>query len=205
MKTLFLSRALSGLSVSAALALATAGCPAEDPCGEPSFGGRASDESYRTMLDARDSAVVDDGDSPVVTTPGADTVIDAAGAAPVFAWSSALSASLGPSPRPSPALAPMRRSPFDVLSDIVIPKAHAHLPPVTGDVYLAEIAIPDRECPVAAHTTDLEWQLSDDDFGILKEAAGKDLTLTITSAYLTENRVSEGPYKASAPTTFRLE
>lgn len=181
------------------------GCPPEDPCGEPSLGGRASDESYRTMVDARDNAVVDDSDSPVVTTPEGDAVIAATGDAPVFAWSSELSASLAPAPPPAPALTPREASPLDMLSEALIPKALAHLPPVTGDVYLVEIAIPDRQCPVAAHTTDLEWQLSADDFAVLKEATGKDLTLNIISAYLTENRVSEGPYKPSAPTTFRVE
>ena len=182
----------------------TTGCTAE--CPEPAYGGKASDESYRTMVDARDDAIEDETSSPVITTPESDAVLDAAGDAPVFAWTSSLNASLGPSPLPGPAMRPRGPSLIDIISDVVIPKAYAHLPPVTGDVYLLEVTWPERECPVAGHTTDLEWELDKDSWDALKEWRGgeEDLTLTITSAYLNENRVSEGPFKSSAPTKFRL-
>ena len=181
------------------------GC-AEEGCPEPSYGGRASDESFRTMVDARDQAVADETNAPVVTSPENEALLDSEGAAPTFSWTSALKLSMGPSALPAPATRPRGPSLIDVMSELVIPKAHAHLPPVTGDVYLVEVTWPDRECPVAAHTTDLEWQLDKDSWDALKEWRGgeESLSLTIISAYLNENRLSEGPFKTSAPTTFRL-
>ena len=38
----------------------------------------------------------------------------------------------------------------------------------------------------------------------MPEAQGKDLALLITSAYLLDNRISEGPYRAQTGRAFRV-
>lgn len=185
---------------------ALSACPAEeDPCGEPAYGGAASDEAYRTMVDARDNVAEDETQAPAITIPEEGAVLPADGAAPTFAWTSNLAAGLFPAPRPPAAWRRQPPSILDRLSNALVPKAHAHLPPVTGDIYLVEIAVPERACPVAGLTTDLEWTLDEESWAVLKDAAGTDLSLTIVSAYLNENRVTEGPYGTPTPRVFRVE
>lgn len=185
---------------------ALAGCPTttEDPCGEPAYGGVASDEAYLTIVDAFDKVSADDDQAPQLTTPEDGAVIGKDGNAPTFAWASSLSSSLGPS---WPQRSFRRRAPslLDELSQLVLPVAHAHLPPVTGDIYLSEIAVPGRECPVRGLTTDLEWQLDEASWTALQESSGQELTLRMISAFLVENRLSEGPFEPSSKRSFRVE
>lgn len=189
-----------------AAATLTAACPApvDDPCGDPAYGGVASDEAYLTMVDAFDKVAVNDDQAPSVTLPEDGAVIEKNGDAPTFAWTSPLSASLGPSwPQPSSR----RRSPslLDGLSSLLLPVAHAHLPPVTGDLYLAEVAVSGRDCPVRGLTTDLDWLLDDASWAALQDADSPDMTLRVVSAFLVENRISEGPFEASTRRSFRVE
>jgi hypothetical protein len=79
-----------------------------------------------------------------------------------------------------------------------------HLPPVTDDVYLVRIAVPGRTCPVMLLTTQLEWQLTDAQWGVLRAAPG-DMSVSIVSAYLDENRITEGPFAPAAPLVFQVE
>ena len=192
--------------VTSLVAAVAAGCPenAVDECGEPAYGGVASDEAYLTIVDALDKVQKDDAQAPDVTAPEDGAVFAEDGDAPTFAWTSSLAASAGPS---LPASSRRRRSPsfFDELSQVVFPVAHAHLPPVTGDIYLAEIAVPGRTCPVRGLTTDLEWKLDDESWSVLQETGGEDLSLRLVSAFLVENRISEGPFEPTAVRTFRVE
>lgn len=63
---------------------------------------------------------------------------------------------------------------------------------------------PGETCPVGLVTTELQWQLDAGAWARLKAAAGQTLTVTVMSAYLTENRITERPFM-STPRAFRVE
>ncbi len=84
--------------------------------------------------------------------------------------------------------------------------ARAHLPPITGDVYFVELSVAGLDCPVARGlTTDESWTLSAAEWEAVKAHVGVPIQMDVTSAYLTENRVTEGPYRPTASTVFELE
>jgi hypothetical protein len=153
------------------------------------------------MIDARADATTG-GDAATFTAPAADAELGPQ--APTFTWESPLElASSASSGRPE-LLRPRRaRAPglFDRVVATVLPAAHAHLPPVTGDVHLLEIDVPDR-CPVAALTTELSFTFDDDDWATVVADAGP-RTARLLSAFLAENNVTEGPFIAT-PLSFTV-
>jgi hypothetical protein len=84
-----------------------------------------------------------------------------------------------------------------------VPTAEAHLPPYTGDIYLVQVTVPGRECPVQVLTSELSWQIDEASWAIMAGAGGQALSVQITSAYLQENRLKEGPYRMATPRTFQ--
>ena len=92
----------------------------------------------------------------------------------------------------------------DGIGAFVIPSARAHLLPVSSDAYLLDVVVPGRQCPVSIVSTELSHALDADAWSILKEAAGQTLTIQLTSAYLANGRITEGPFKAD-DVTFTLE
>jgi hypothetical protein len=67
-----------------------------------------------------------------------------------------------------------------------------------------EVSTPGGKCPVAqVLTSELSWQLDATSWAELGKNADKQLTVQVTSAYLQENRVTEGPYQLATPRTFR--
>jgi hypothetical protein len=90
------------------------------------------------------------------------------------------------------------------LGNLLVPTAEAHLAPFTGDLYWVQVQVPGRQCPLEVLTSDLEWQLDEGTWTTLRDAAGKDLTVQVTSAYLVQNRITEGPYQLASPTAFRV-
>lgn len=208
-------RVLSVLPMLGSLAIASA-CPpsAEDCAPVPAastdeevqdedvvYGGLGNDEVWLTLYDAKGRAETGDKAARVIV-PAADQVLPS-DTPPTFEWESDLSLALGPQ-LPTPLSPGRERSPLDVLSHLLIPNAYAHLPPVTSDAYLLEIAIPGRTCPRSIVTTGLLHTLDDETWAALTTALGQDLTLTIWSAYLSTGVPTEGPY-VSEPVTFRVE
>lgn len=192
--------------VAAALAASTlgAGCGSEDCSAiEPAYVGDASDEAWRVLLDARADAS-STGDVPVFTAPAADAALPAA-TSPTFSWDSPLRIAAAS----APTVAPARRGPpgllegpFRALSALVFPTARAHLPPVTGDIYFLEVDVPGR-CPVAGLTTaDLSFTFATSDWEAIA-AGGGARTARLLSAFLVDNRITEGPFVA-APLTFSI-
>jgi hypothetical protein len=196
----------SFFAVAVALVLAAASCSNDDdPCGQPIYGGDATDEAWRTMVDGEDRAQVGDPNAPAFTLPTEGQVFASSAAAPRFTWTSPIA--LGPKPPSSTRFASVhrsRRSWLDAISDLLIPKAYAHLPPVTGDIYYLQIDVPGRECPYRVLTTNLDWQIDDQAWSLFRGAAGQTITVRMLSAYLTENRITEGPYAPAAPRTFSV-
>lgn len=195
------------LAVLAAIALSATGCPPADPCAadEPSYGGEGNDEVWLTLKDRKGDATTD-GDAPTITAPVAAATLPKANA-PTLEWESPLKIALGPHmPQPlfkphAPAL--LERA-FTSLADIAVPKAHAHEAPVSSDVYLVDILVPGRECPVSIVTTELSHAVDADSWAILQESAGAELTMQLTGAYLASGNITEGPFRA-ADVTFTVE
>jgi hypothetical protein len=171
-----------------------------DTCEEPAFAGSASDEVWRVMLDAR-AAATTDGDVATFTEPVAGATL-AAASPPTFSWLSPLKVAQA-LPSSTPAWRPRPKGLVDEVVALVLPPARAHLPPVTSDVYLLEVDVPGRTCPVAGLTTELGFAFSADGWATIA-ADGGARTARLLSAFVTDNRVTEGAFVA-APVSFTVE
>jgi hypothetical protein len=147
----------------------------DDPC-EPAYGGAATDEAWRAIVDGESRIVVGDPMAPVFTAPDPGARVAAGGVPPRITWT----------------------------SPIAHKRARPHLPPVTDDVYLLGITVPGRVCPLSMLTTGLDWQLTASQWAELT-AAGGQMSVRIVSAYLSENRITEGPFSPAGPLLFTVE
>jgi len=206
---------LAVLAVLGVLVVAACGDDAAtDPCGEPAYGGVATDEAWRVMLDAYDAAESGAADAVTITSPAAAAVIAASGPAPTLSWTSPIAAASpedrslvprfavrarGDADDPSNA----GRSLWDEVTRFFVGTARAHLPPITSDIYYVEIATAGVECPWRVLTTSESWVPDDQTWAELAAHPGA-YTLTVTSAYLVQNRITEGPYRPAAATAFEI-
>ena len=184
--------------------LAVAACSDGDPClqpeNEPAYGGSGNDEVWLTLTDARSRATAG-GDAATITSPLQGATLPSAAPA-TFTWESPLKVAFGPV-LPTSVFRRHPPSVFDRLSGAFIPKAHAHLPPVTSDAYLVDFIIAGRECPVSVVTTELSHTLDEETWSKLTAADGT-IEMNVTSAYLASGRVTEGPFAASS-IEFKIE
>jgi hypothetical protein len=183
----------------AALVLLVAACG--DPCPEPEYGGSATDESWKAMADAEGRAIVDDVNAPIVQAPAEGHVYAASAARPTIRWTAAFASAPAPA---GPRRLAAARSPWRALLGWVIPDAHAHGHPVTGPAFYLRVELPGRACPVRVVTTDREWLVSEDAWAAFTAATGP-LTLRVDGAYLTGDRVTEGPYRATSARKFSVQ
>jgi hypothetical protein len=199
-------RILGSVCASVLLLLTSAcGKDEETPkCGEPLYGGSATDEAWMTMVDAQGKPM-DSSRAVTVMTPAEGEAIAASAMPPRISWTSPLRASLerDTSGRLARAFPRPSRGPLAWLGELLVPTAEAHLPPYTGDIYLVQLTVPGRECPLEVLTSELSWQMDAASWNTVAGANGQDLSLQITSAYLQENRLKEGPYRLETPHTFR--
>src|ERR1043166_4509036 len=133
----------------AVVAASLAGCPGpEDPCADKVlYTGGGTDEVLLTMRDAKDRATTN-ADGPTITAPTPGQQIPATGDAPTFTWESPLKTAMA-APTPwAPPRTLQAPSVLDRLSAALVPKAYAHEPPVSSDVYLVEVPVDGQECPV---------------------------------------------------------
>jgi hypothetical protein len=190
----------------AALALATSACDmGTTDCGEPLYAGKPTDEAWRALVDVKQRPL-DSSRAVNLVSPSAGEVYPAGATPPTWEWASPLRTSLQRPGQGALALqaAPRPSRSFTAwLGELLVPTAHAHLPPYTGDLYWVEISA-GGECPVAqVVTSELSWQLDATTWAELGKHAGKDLTVQVMSAYLMQNRVTEGPFRLAEPRTFR--
>lgn len=191
----------------AALALATSACDTDSTdCGEPLYAGKATDEAWRAMVDVKQRPT-DSSRAVTLLSPTEGQQYAADATPPTFEWSSPLRASLVRPQQGALALqaAPRPSRSFTAwLGDLLLPSAQAHLPPFTGDLYWVEISAPGGTCPVVqVLTSDLSWQPDTNTWAELGKHAGEPLSVQVMSAYLVQNRVTEGPYRLETPRTFR--
>jgi len=161
------------------------------------FEGSASDEAWLAIDEA---PTTDDPTGASWTfTP---TRWSRTGAAPTFTWMSALP---GVHRRRTPNVTPARRESHTRdalahgLAQFLFPVAHAHLPPVTGNVYRLVFTIPGNAAPLRVLTTDRSFTPGSAAFASLNRATGP-ITLELVHTYLLTNRVMEGPYRIPAIT-----
>lgn len=195
-----------GSVCASALLLLTTACGKDEQtsqCGEPLYGGSATDEAWMTMVDA-ETKPMDSSRAVTVTAPAEGETIAASAPPPQLSWTSPLRASLERDTPSRLARASRRssRSPLAWLGELLVPTAEAHLPPFTGDIYLVQLSVPGRECPIEVLTSELSWQMDASSWNEVAGANGQNLSLQITSAYLQENRLKEGPYRLATPHTF---
>ncbi|HEX8823980.1 MAG TPA: hypothetical protein VF794_28940 [Archangium sp.] len=190
----------------AVLSLAASACDSNSSeCGEPVYVGRATDEAWRALVDAKQRPA-DSSLAVTLVSPSEGQLYATEAAPPRWEWTSPLRASLDRPRSGALALAPPPRSSRSFtawLGELLLPTAHAHGTPFTGDIYWVEVSTPGSKCPVAqVLTPDLSWQLDANTWAELGKN-GNAFSLQVTSAYLQENRVTEGPYTLPTPRTFR--
>ncbi|MCK6546479.1 hypothetical protein L6R52_11565 [Myxococcota bacterium] len=185
-------------------ALSAAGCSDDAQC-EPRYEGSASDEAWLSIVDAEPLVKVGDPSAPVTSAPTEGQSFRASDPAPKIVWSSPLSASLTPGKSTSAlARATPRRSLGDHFTALFVGTAWAHLAPVTGPIYAVHVEAPGLTgCGLDVLTTNVEHQLSAEDWRALTSVAGT-VRVTITGAYLRDNRVTEGPYRPATPLSFEV-
>jgi hypothetical protein len=171
------------------------GCSADASCPEPTYLDDASDEAYLALVDARDRVVANDGQAAQWDVPleGASLLVD--GAAPTLSWTSPLVAGVEPRVRGVRFAKPW----LDGWFELVVPMAKAHLPPITGDVHWVEVRAvgASAACPlVHGLTTTTSWSTAGEVWNAWRAVPGS-YELSIVSAYLEDNRVTEGPFQSS--------
>ncbi len=192
----------------AAVAALASGCKddtPDDPCGEPIYGGAATDEAWRTMVDGEARATAD-AKAPSFTAPTEAQTFTATDSPPVVSWTSPLALA----PRSPSNVVPASRTAWarvlGVLGSLVEGTAEAHLPPITGSVYFLHFDIAGRTCPYNVLTTNLDWQIDAAGWAAMKAATPRSaISIRIVSAYLTENRITEGPFKPAVARTFKIQ
>ncbi|XXF77717.1 hypothetical protein P2318_32410 [Myxococcaceae bacterium GXIMD 01537] len=185
--------------------LLTSGCGEETTeCGEPLYGGRATDEAWRAMVDARKKPVTAER-AVTLQSPEPGQTYAADAAPPRWTWAQPSAALQHPAASGQLAVARprARASLLSRLGELLLPSAQAHLPPFTGDLYWVQVTVPGRACPVELLTSEPEWQLDEAAWSAIGAARDTDLSLQVTSAYLLNNQVTEGPYQLAAPRHFR--
>ncbi|GMU02297.1 hypothetical protein KH5H1_64170 [Corallococcus caeni] len=200
-------------SITAVALLALSACNGDDDtdataCDEPLYAGGATDEAWRTLVDARNQPQ-DSSRAVTLVSPGSGQSYFTDQAAPLWQWTSPLRASRERPGRMVPSLEghprESKRSVLAWLGNWVLPTAEAHLPPYTGDLYWVKVYAQGSECPIAqVLTTELQWQLDDGSWRTVKDAAGKALSVQVESAYLVQNRITEGPYTLGTPVPFSM-
>lgn len=169
-------------------------CEASDPvepadCGEPSYGGEASDEAWYAMIDGYRLATTG-GDANTFAVPTEGEILTGE-TPPALTWSSPLGLSCPLFCNPGGFMLPLSTEDRGL---VFAPAARAHLPPVTGAIHYLEVFVPGRECPITTITTLEDWRPTLAEWAELRNKG--QLRLVSTSAYLEKNRIAEGPYRS---------
>lgn len=175
----------------------SAGCGGAD-CGEPLYEGGTQDEAFRAMVDAERSTARGDERAVTVVSPADGQSFPVGSVPPTFTWSSPI--------RSADArfrVSPPRRNLWDRIRGLVIADAYAHGEPYTGDLYDVSISIPGESCPVRVLTGNVSWTPSEEVWERIASAPGERV-LSIVSAYLRDNRVTEGPFAPESETRFEM-
>ena len=163
--------------------------------------GSASDEAYLVVTDAEPRVMINDAMAPVLSSPTEGQALPAA-AVPTFTWTAGFVA-VDPHRLPrrqpwrAPAL-PAAPAPWGESA------ALAHLPPVTGAIFLLTFKPAEGSAtPVVVLTTESGFTPTAEVWTKIK-ALGSAVTLEMTGAYLRANVIEEGPFRATSPRHFTI-
>lgn len=167
-----------------------------NPGPEPIYAGTATDECWRSFVDAKPNTTTDaaKGGTFIIPTEGQSLAPDIPA---TFSFTAPL-ASLTPS-RGMPA--PQLRHAMQVQ---LFSTAWAHGDPVTGDVSWIFFHIPGHD-DVTVLTTENSWTPDAAAWTLLKAAGSGEITAEIYTAYATQNHITDGPYKAPGIRRFRIQ
>lgn len=174
------------------LILCGCGTP-KDPCGEPDYEAGMTDEAWRSLVDAEGKVQSGHPSAPQLSAPTEGQAVSSASKL-TLSWSSPIAR--------VPTRFPAKES-FS-LTSLFISEAHAHGTPLTDDGYHLRIDIPGQSCPYSVVTNGLSHTISDSGWQKMKDAKGP-MSIRITSAYFSSNRVTEGPYRPADPRTFTVQ
>lgn len=185
-----MTRSILALSVLCGLGACSNKCP------EPVYEGKASDEAYLSVLDAESRAQVDPSKAAVFSAPTVGQHF-ASAEPPTLRWSSALMARRAPPPLQQPT------QPRPGAFDWLYASAWAHLAPVNGAIYWLRFSLNGEQCPaLAVLTTRTEYTAT---IAAWAPLAGHSVSLTGLSAYLVENRITEGPFTPAESVSFTVD
>lgn len=182
-----------------ALLLLTARCGHDHESDGVIYLGSASDEAYLVLTDAEPRVMVNDAMAPVLSSPTEGQAL-AAATVPTFTWTAgfvALEPGRLPGRRERRAL-PAAPAPWGEAA------AHAHLPPITGAIFLLSFKPAEGSAaPVVVLTTESGFTPTAEVWTKIK-ALGSAITLEMTGAYLRSNVLEEGPFRATSPRHFTI-
>jgi|CXWL01.1.fsa_nt_gi hypothetical protein len=182
-------------------ALCAAGCGPK--CPQPFYDGEATDEVWAVLADAKGRANLDDAKAAQIKTPMRGATVSVAGAKPAFGWTSSLSAQRENAPVGFGA----RSAHAGVgagLASWLTQTVWGHQAPITGTVHWLRFNA-DKSCPLAEVVTTLNsWTPNDTAWAQFKTASGQSPTIEAISAYVTDNRITEGPFKPTIAVSFTL-
>lgn len=165
MRAFFSPISVAAVSLLATASLSIAACTTvtttstlPEKCGEPLYDGGATDEAW--LILEMNRAAWSEADSRLSwnLSLAEDSTPISSQIPTQIAWISSL-------PRPvltGSVTRSVAGSWFDRVSNWLIPVAHAHLPPVTSDIYYARIVASDGVCLGAVLTTHTTWDVPDD-------------------------------------------
>ncbi|MCI0570884.1 MAG: hypothetical protein L0Y66_09040 [Myxococcaceae bacterium] len=184
-------------------------CPGEvTECPEPTYAGGTTDEAWRALQDASANTQAGSGQAATLTAPDAVTPLHAGDAAPTLRWTSPLAQRVVPRHLPvgrGVRSRSMLARAWEAVTEAVLPTAHAHGTPLTGDAYLVSLSVPGQRCPAQHFTTELQWTLSQEAWDAVRAGEPHEVTVTLTSAEFRENAVTAGPYRPATSTTFQVQ
>jgi hypothetical protein len=159
------------------------------------YGGIASDEAFERVWPKIASAEVSTTLSAQLTAPMNGATIPA-GTAPTFTWTLAGAQ--------KEAIRGGRVQTAQAFLSFGSAPALAHLPPVTGNVYLLELTTtPGEANPLRVFTNEMSWTADPDSWARMKAATGA-ITVKLYNAYVNANILEEGPYTRSEASTFNV-
>lgn len=172
-------------------------------CPEPIYDGEGTDEVWAVLADARGRANLDDDKAAQIKSPLRGDTVSVSGAKPTFSWTSSLSAQREKAPAgfwSGTAHAGLGSSWVSRLTQTIL----GHEAPITDTVHWLRFNT-GNSCPVAEVVTTLNsWKPNEAAWETFKASSGKTVTVEAISAYVTENRITEGPFKPTNAVTFVL-
>lgn len=164
---------------------------------EPIYAGDTTDEAWLEMWDQQRNATDSTTQAATLVTPAENQTLSAQNP-PTFEWTSPLAMRGAPSATHRHAMLAPRAS-WSWVST-----AWAHGDPVTGAVHWLRFTLPGGN-QVHVFTTELAWTPTVAQWQPFAAAGNADIRLEVTSAYMNQNRVAQGPFHNPQARLFKVQ